>query len=659
MLEVHLKHEPPFIDVSDRNEPSGIEIDLLEGFQQYVQVVYGIRLQLHYTVHRKGYREIFPAVQAASENVVGAGSISRTESRAQKFLFSEAYMPDIELLITSKDIPLLTQDSPDSIRHYFQGCTALTGSAMASYDNFLYLRSRFLPDLKIDTSYTGMNQTLDELVREPRTMSFISLPLYLYRLEDAPRVTRQTRFKSIREGLAFILPLGSSWKVAIDEYLMQLNATQGIDEVLRRHLGEDALTTYKDILAEKDLKGELTLYQREQRSYAENLAIAEEQGARQRQLLWFIGLLTMVTAVFTGLVMRESANRKRLTDKLREQNAALEQQRLALEKANRDLSEMQDQVVRGEKLRLLGTLINIVAHQLNSPIGAIRSSARYVRQQFLPLQERLSEPCKELPPAVFSGFLGLLATHADARQRLSELPLKEREAVKQRLLETVPPEVTCVANGGAEHLLHLGVRSWGDIPPVLIGQPVDVFAAFAQVAKLLSGIDNIASTTDRTRRFVNLLKLYIAASPTGLSESRRISPHLNLILTDYSGNASYGISLKRFIDADAVCRIPTEWLVAILEHPILNAIQAMPHGGELVISVSQKEGYAEVSIRDTGPGIPKEIMDNLFEPFVSTKSDGEGAGLGLYLVYKTLTAVGGDIHIDTGPRGTTVTLKIP
>jgi signal transduction histidine kinase len=77
---------------------------------------------------------------------------------------------------------------------------------------------------------------------------------------------------------------------------------------------------------------------------------------------------------------------------------------------------------------------------------------------------------------------------------------------------------------------------------------------------------------------------------------------------------------------------------------LLNAIQAMPLGGTLTLesqtAVRRKGGldlappqpFTSISIADTGVGIPEELRDQIFEPFCSTKADGEGTGLGLTVV---------------------------
>ena len=89
-----------------------------------------------------------------------------------------------------------------------------------------------------------------------------------------------------------------------------------------------------------------------------------------------------------------------------------------------------------------------------------------------------------------------------------------------------------------------------------------------------------------------------------------------------------------------------------------NAIQAMHNEGSVTITTRQSGSMAEIAIHDTGPGISEEIINNLFRPNFSTKS--EGMGLGLVLVKKTVDDLGGSVRIESrAGEGTTVIILLP
>jgi PAS domain S-box-containing protein len=92
---------------------------------------------------------------------------------------------------------------------------------------------------------------------------------------------------------------------------------------------------------------------------------------------------------------------------------------------------------------------------------------------------------------------------------------------------------------------------------------------------------------------------------------------------------------------------------------LINAAQALPEGradaNEIrVVTRTDELGRAVVEVRDSGPGIPPEIMERIFDPFFSTKPVGVGTGLGLSICKNIVKALGGEITAESGPSGGTV-----
>lgn len=111
--------------------------------------------------------------------------------------------------------------------------------------------------------------------------------------------------------------------------------------------------------------------------------------------------------------------------------------------------------------------------------------------------------------------------------------------------------------------------------------------------------------------------------------------------------------------------IDDEGILKTLVNLQANAIEAMPGGGELFVCIEGDEHLVTITIRDTGTGISKENMDNLFTPFFTTKPVGEGTGLGLPLAYATVKKHSGKIEIESnadtgsGPTGTRIKIILP
>ena len=91
---------------------------------------------------------------------------------------------------------------------------------------------------------------------------------------------------------------------------------------------------------------------------------------------------------------------------------------------------------------------------------------------------------------------------------------------------------------------------------------------------------------------------------------------------------------------------------------ILNAADAMPEGGDLIIETRATENYVEISFTDTGIGIPPEHLPHIFDPFFTTKE--KGTGFGLSVSYSIIKNFGGEIEVRSEVRkGSTFTVKLP
>ncbi len=125
----------------------------------------------------------------------------------------------------------------------------------------------------------------------------------------------------------------------------------------------------------------------------------------------------------------------------------------------------------------------------------------------------------------------------------------------------------------------------------------------------------------------------------------------------------------------SVQSIPAGWrfrgsdtlLVYVLFNLLKNALQAMRahqrearDGGRIEISACESGGFYQLRVRDTGPGIPADVLPRIFDPFFSTKPHGSGAGMGLAFCRRVMEAFGGRIDCASAPgRHTVFTLHLP
>ena len=127
------------------------------------------------------------------------------------------------------------------------------------------------------------------------------------------------------------------------------------------------------------------------------------------------------------------------------------------------------------------------------------------------------------------------------------------------------------------------------------------------------------------------------------------------------GELKRGIAVTRELDPNLPCIVANGGeLNQVWTNIISNAADAMEGKGELKVKTHRSGGEIVVSITDNGPGIPPEVCDSLFDPFVTTKPVGKGTGLGLNISRNIIVDKhGGDISVDTRPGQTRFTIRLP
>jgi signal transduction histidine kinase len=162
-------------------------------------------------------------------------------------------------------------------------------------------------------------------------------------------------------------------------------------------------------------------------------------------------------------------------------------------------------------------------------------------------------------------------------------------------------------------------------------------AQISRIARIMESLLNMARPSARRTRVLVALPAVLDNTLAFLTE--RLTRRRVEVVRDYAETPS--------IRADA------EALQQIFLNLVMNAIDAMPTGGELRVSIAPIEGGAEVCIADSGSGMPAEVRERIFDPFFTTKEAGQGHGLGLAVAQGIAHDHGGEITlVRSGPGGT-------
>jgi len=339
-----------------------------------------------------------------------------------------------------------------------------------------------------------------------------------------------------------------------------------------------------------------------------------------------------------------------------EQNVAARTQEL--KNTLDSLKATQDELIQSEKMAALGQLIAGIAHEINTPLGAIRSSAGNISKFLSQTLEQLPTLFQSLSPEKGQDFLKMLQR---SLQNESDLTAKEERKRRRVLVRQLEAEEIQDADTLADTLVDMGIYENIEEFFPLLKRPDSshLLETAYKLSALQRGTQTINTATERASKVVFALKTYSRYDESGEMILANLTAGIETVLTLYQNQLKHGINVIRNYDEFPPILCYPDELNQVWTNLIHNALQAMDNKGTLTLDVKQQDQQINVSITDSGKGIPLEIKAKIFKPFFTTKSAGEGSGLGLDIVKKIIEKHQGKIDVESIPGKTTFTVSLP
>ncbi|EMY69110.1 sensor histidine kinase [Leptospira vanthielii] len=330
----------------------------------------------------------------------------------------------------------------------------------------------------------------------------------------------------------------------------------------------------------------------------------------------------------------------------------------------KELEETQAHLVQSEKMASLGVMVAGIAHEINTPAAVINGAADNLDANLVFVLSHLGDISYLIQnPDFRSIYLDILFSFVKEDPAAKIDPkdkFKLKKETKFRFIQDGIPE-----NDASDlstflidhHLLHMQeelLRIWKT-------GGKETFEMLKNTLSLQRNIKNIKYAIRNIVRIVKALKYYSHLGQASYAESD-LHEGLENTLVIMQNQIKHGVEIERVYGSIPPVRCNIDELNQVWTNLITNAIHAMKKIEHPKLTISSRrvgEDYVLISFEDNGSGIPTEIKDKIWDPFFTTKDQGEGTGLGLGIVKGIIEKHKGRIEVESAPGRTLFMVYLP
>ena len=328
------------------------------------------------------------------------------------------------------------------------------------------------------------------------------------------------------------------------------------------------------------------------------------------------------------------------------------------EEVSENLTLAQKKLIEGEKLAILGRLSAGVAHEMNTPLGAIYASSENLTGLLSSLfKTKLKEADHETILRAFNlsekfSKKGTLVSSREERQQVREL-------------STFIENSEIIGNHGlkyARELVECGITTDdADSLEIIFNLPdyENQIYLLLTILKVRRSLSTIIFASQKAASVVKALKSYVHESDDKTGAVFNIKESILRTLILFNNQTKHKIDIHLDLDDDSNILGNESEVSKIWSNLIANSIYAIGNGkGNIWVEVKEIKNKLSITFSNDGQTIPEAVRLNIFEPFYTTKPIGEGSGMGLSMVRNVISNLGGTIELLSQEK-TTFLIQIP
>ena len=328
------------------------------------------------------------------------------------------------------------------------------------------------------------------------------------------------------------------------------------------------------------------------------------------------------------------------------------------EEVSENLTLAQKKLIEGEKLAILGRLSAGVAHEMNTPLGAIYASSENLTGLLSSLfKMKLKEADHETILRAFNlsekfSKKGALVSSREERQQVREL-------------STFIENSEIIGNHGlkyARELVECGITTDdADSLEIIFNLPdyENQIYLLLTILKVRRSLTTIIFASQKAASVVKALKSYVHESDDKTGAVFNIKESILRTLILFNNQTKHKIDIHLDLDDNSSILGNESEVSKIWSNLIANSIYAIGNEkGNIWIEVKEIKNKLSITFSNDGQTIPEAVRLNIFEPFYTTKPIGEGSGMGLSMVRNVIISLGGTIELLPQEK-TTFLIQIP